>query len=405
MDAGKDEQGDSRILPFDPRDPKKPPLVVVATSGGGVVAALWTVACLTRIEAACREFPRRIRIITGASGGMVGAGVYVASMSGKFRLRSDLELERLRQDVSKDSLTPVVSQMILFDLFSILSFSGRQDYDRGKALEDAWAQNTGCTDGSFTALAEGERQGWRPSLVVSPMTVEDAKVLLISNLDLHGLDDGEHFFATYPAARNSLSLGEALRMNASFPLVSPAVYLPSTNPKKPRRVVDAGFRDNYGVSLACAWIDRHKGWLLANTSCVLLLQLRAYPRPTQDNTTNDGWQFLETPAQALMTHRQATMEKENAAKIGMLKGFFNDRPPAHEDGERRETACASDFFKTFELTCEGGAPLGWSLTSSDRKGVDPTQGKTKEVIEDVIRLARDVHGGVAPSHGSYKFTD
>ena len=40
-------------------------------------------------------------------------------------------------------------------------------------------------------------------------------------------------------------------MSATFPFASPAVSLPMD---VPRRVVDAGYYDNYGVDLATSWI-------------------------------------------------------------------------------------------------------------------------------------------------------
>ena len=47
-------------------------------------------------------------------------------------------------------------------------------------------------------------------------------------------------------------------MNASFPYISPAVSLP-VDP--PRRVVDAGYYDNYGVNLAAAWAYMNREWI------------------------------------------------------------------------------------------------------------------------------------------------
>jgi hypothetical protein len=37
---------------------------------------------------------------------------------------------------------------------------------------------------SFAELERGEREGWRPSLIVSPYLVESAKPMFISNLNL-----------------------------------------------------------------------------------------------------------------------------------------------------------------------------------------------------------------------------
>ena len=49
--------------------------------------------------------------------------------------------------------------------------------------------------------AKRELQGWRPSLIVSPMLVEDGAQMAISNLDLEGLENITlHLFKTFPDA-------------------------------------------------------------------------------------------------------------------------------------------------------------------------------------------------------------
>ena len=82
------------------------------------------------------------------------------------------------------------------------------------------------------------------------------------------------FFRIFPEARPTFSLQTAVRMSATFPFASPAVSLP-TDP--PRRVVDAGYYDNYGVDLATSWIYVNQDWIRKNTSGVALIQIRAYP--------------------------------------------------------------------------------------------------------------------------------
>ena len=86
--------------------------------------------------------------------------------------------------------------------------------------------------------------------------VETGQPLVISNLDLTFLPrfdrrEAMSFFNMCPCSHGSFNLANAARMNATFPLISPAVSLP-TVPE--RRVVDAGFYDNYGVSLAAAYL-------------------------------------------------------------------------------------------------------------------------------------------------------
>jgi hypothetical protein len=50
------------------RGGKRPRLAVVAVSGGGARAALWSAVVLDRLERTLPGFPRRLRVITGASG-------------------------------------------------------------------------------------------------------------------------------------------------------------------------------------------------------------------------------------------------------------------------------------------------------------------------------------------------
>ncbi len=107
---------------------------------------------------------------------------------------------------------------------------------------------------SFAALAEGERAGWRPSLLLTPTLVETGQQLAITNMNLLRLDaryygELEEFFALFGGWHESFRLATAVRMNASFPYVSPAVSLPG---EPARRVVDAGYFDNYGVYIATA---------------------------------------------------------------------------------------------------------------------------------------------------------
>src|SRR5262249_45461406 len=61
----------------------KPRVVIVCTSGGGIRAAVWTTVVLEGLEEKVPGLRDHIRIITGASGGMVGAGLYVADFENR----------------------------------------------------------------------------------------------------------------------------------------------------------------------------------------------------------------------------------------------------------------------------------------------------------------------------------
>ena len=142
--------------------------------------------------------------------------------------------------------------------------------DRGVRLENDWAE----LRFPIRSLARLEKAGRVPSMILSPMTVEDGRRLLISNLDLWDMtqvrgnaltfDDPGYleypyslsaieFFRLFPAA-TSFTLATGVRMSTPFPYVSPAVSLPTV---PPRRVVDAGYYDNYGIQIATAWIQKN----------------------------------------------------------------------------------------------------------------------------------------------------
>ena len=350
----------------------KPKLVVVSVSGGALRSAYWTAVVLRRLSREIDGFDKHVRIITGSSGGMLGAACYVEHL---YRSRehpnqkgadpecrhlpgSDGEcwvpmVNNVGLEDQEDSLNAVAKFAALRELpmafLPRLAYSwlGRKhELDRGTELERSWnllnaAERDDGTDPGrrFRDYHALEGQGKLPSLIVSPMIVEDGRLLLISNLDLQdyvtdpgasrarerrlvftdgstisglaaGCDDAYslyalEFFRLFPGARD-FQVRTAVRMNASFPFVSPAVNLP-TDP--PRRVVDAGYFDNYGVKIAVAWIHMNREWLINHTSGVLLVQIRdelsLMDRFEVDDapaslgeTILGGFQFLSSPLDA-----------------------------------------------------------------------------------------------------------
>jgi hypothetical protein len=69
----------------------------------------------------------------------------------------------------------------------------------------------------------------------------------------------------------NLRILTALRMNASFPVVLPNVWMPS-NPVID--VMDGGLRDNYGVENSLRFLSHMQKWIEKNTRGVLIIQIR-----------------------------------------------------------------------------------------------------------------------------------
>jgi hypothetical protein len=356
-----------------------PRLVVVATSGGALRAALWTLDVLRDIERRIPGFLRHVRVVTGASGGMVGAAHLVSALNERGSTFTDINegwFDSVIDDVAIDSLTPVTRALIL------------PNRDRGRALEESWENHKQShLEKKFRALSAGEEAGWLPSLIYSPMLVEDGRRLLISNLDL-GLVartpspgpsgprlasvSAVELFACAGGGIDDIKLSTVARLNATYPWVTSAARL--TTPED-RRVVDAGYYDNYGVDVATAWIRNNAEWIAKNTSGVLLLQIRdettartnvaAEPGPGQ---VHEWFSALSTPVEAFFAARSASMSFRNDQKIEVLA----DNPWFERPG----------FFLTETFELKNKEPLEWYLdraTIADLKKAPPDPGALDEI--------------------------
>jgi tetratricopeptide (TPR) repeat protein len=351
-------------------DHPRPKLVVVAASGGGIAAAYWTTRCLCYIEDAIPRFPYHVRVITGGSGGMVGAGFYAASLTRDGEDRSALRLNALVRAVGEDSLSPVVREMVARDLLYGLR-DVRRRHDRGRSLERAWVTNARRGPEAAIAeplqkLAQGEWEGWRPSLIIAPTLAAQGRPLLISNLRLGALGGGLELFTLIPSARR-LATVTALRLNAAFPYVTPDVPLPTDPPLQP---VDAGFLDNDGVTLATDWIQRHRSWLKSNTSGVALIRIRTYRSLQRDGPTDtrrpqnqaSALDSILRPLSAYDSSKLEVMLQQHASRIAILRRFFN--------GQDKEPNGKSSFFFDREFLADVDVPLSWTLASRDRDQID-----------------------------------
>lgn len=278
-----------------PANPK-PKMVFVCVSGGGLRSAVWALHTLQQGDIATNgRLLRSSVMISGASGGMLGAAylreAYLRRQMGESVSEHDPELAR---DVGKDLLNPISFAIVATDLFfPIGKFQwGGHIYrkDRGYAFERQFNEN--CR-GFFAnrRLADyraPESRALIPLMPITPFITNDSRRLLISphgvgflaapvdhrrfslNPEMDGVDFRQ-LFADQDA--DSLAFTSALRMNCTYPLILPNVWLPA---RPALEAMDAGFRDNYGITLAARFIQNYRDWILKNTSGVVILQIRSF---------------------------------------------------------------------------------------------------------------------------------
>jgi hypothetical protein len=387
-------------LPFDigitvsnPDRPKRR-LIVVCASGGGIRAATWTAAILGQLDKIA-GFRAATRLITGASGGMMGAASWLAATANP---AVSISWESLMEAVAQDSLTPVARQLMFHDI--PLAFIARNNLqDRALALETAWCQNLKRVGIDLQVplgeLRGAEESGQLPSIVFSPMLIEDGRRLIISNLDLREVSDhsvrwlSSKATGTKPttglASRTAYQLWQisaqdwarfplstAARLSAAFPYVSSAVLLP-TEPRL--HVVDAGYYDNYGLELAGNWLrelfQKCGSDLKGSISGILVLQirdnvselsvnpethdLREAMLKRQSSHSSRLWRALEglsSPPAGFLAARESVMLFRNDAQLETLSHLYS-------------SAFGEDFLTTTVFEFGGEVSLSWQLAQEE----------------------------------------
>ena len=281
LNAWKEQTGES-----------KPKLIILNVSGGGSRSALWTMLVLQHTDSLTQgKLGRHIQMITGASGGMIGAAYFrellLEQRHGKI---NDLYNPKYSEKISQDMLNKLsfmASTNDIFIRYQKFAYGGYEyTKDRGYAFEAQLHENTdGVLDHNLAYYAPFEKKALIPTMIFSPTIVNDGRRLLISsqalnfltvplretpgmtlsneNIDMHSLLENQN--------SSKMRFSTALRASATFPFVMPMVTMP-TQPEI--QLMDAGIRDNYGAKTTMEFLNSMKEWIHENTSGVIVLQIR-----------------------------------------------------------------------------------------------------------------------------------
>ena len=279
---------------------EKPIAIFICSSGGGHKAGIWTTEVLQKLDRELNgQLINKTILMSGASGGMLGSAFY-RSLKADNNYKADSKaMEAFSNDLLNSLSFAVVSNDI-FPNFSRFHYNGHSYYrDRGYAFEQQFNQNTkGILDHPLIYYRDAEKKAAMPMVFLTPTIINDGRRLLISAQDI------SYMTSPYPIPENStenfidgiefrkffqdlnadsLRFLSALRMNCTYPYILPNVNLP-TNP--PMEIMDAGFRDNTGVSVACRFIWNLKDWIKENTSGVIIIQISAVEREADQKEVN-----------------------------------------------------------------------------------------------------------------------
>jgi hypothetical protein len=277
----------------DNQDARKPKLILVNVSGGGSRSALWSFLVMRQLDSLTNgEFSNGVHMITGASGGMIGASYYRELLLRQAKnAQFDIYKQEYIDNISKELLNAVATAITTRDIFfkyKKFEYNGQRYLkDRGHAFELQLHRNTDFVlEKTLGAYEKDEREATIPVMVFSPTLINDGRRLLISSVetgfyqsayknkvaDYYGsVEDMEYKILMRDFGYKNTRFSSVMRMSATFPYILPMVKLPGN---LYYHVMDAGIRDNMGTKTTLKFLNAFENWIERNTSGVLIVRIR-----------------------------------------------------------------------------------------------------------------------------------
>lgn len=353
---------------------EKPKIIFVNTSGGGSRSTLWTFYMLQTIDSITHgQFFDQTHLITGSSGGMIGAAYFRELYLEKDTLSNSIYGNRYLKNVSKDLLNPIAFSIATNDFFIRLKKYnyGKYSYtkDRGYSFERQLIVNTeNVLDKKLMDYTTPEYNSAIPMMIFAPTVINDGRRMIISAQPVSYLSSNIPASATSssPVVENfefrrlfenqdadNLKFTSVLRMSATFPIIMPKVSLPS---EPEITVMDAGMRDNFGAVTTYKYIYTFKKWIDENTSGIIIISFRDKQKELEVNN-NSLRSITETFFSPVGTLYENLFPIQDFNQDDMLQYLSNDvKQPI-------------DVIN-FELDNAGNnISLSWHLTTKEKEKV------------------------------------
>lgn len=371
----------------------KPRMVFVCASGGGKRAALWTLSALQTADSLTNgALIEHTALITGASGGLIGASYFRETVL-RHKLGAPIHPHGAehREKIATDNLNPLIFSLLANDLF--VGFT-KFDYeglsyrkDRGFTFEEQLNIDTeGLLDKPLADYQEPEAKALIPMMILSPTIVNDGRKLYISaqpvaymnaeilnfpdynNNKLSGVDF-QLLFEDHGGP--SLRFLSALRMNATFPYITPNTTLPT---QPPIRIMDAGISDNFGIMDAVRFLYSFREWISDNTSGVIVLSIRDSPKlaPITEEKDNSIIDDFTQPIASVYNNFENFQDITGDNLIGYARTWFK-APIERVDIEYTPISYVPILQQMDSIRQHSArASLSWRLTTREKQGVVET---------------------------------
>ena len=369
---------------------EKPKMVFLCVSGGGKRAALWTLAALQTGDSLTKgKLMNNTMLITGASGGLIGASYFrEVILQQKLGHATQPYSARHQRNMATDNLNPLIFSLLANDLFigfRKFNYAGQQYLrDRAFTFEAQLNIDTeGLLDKSIADYKKYELESVIPMIILAPTVINDGRKLYISPLhvsymnsdilSLPGYHDsklsGVDFQSLFEhQGGENLRFLSALRMNATFPYITPNTTLPT---KPPVQIMDAGISDNFGLSDAVRFLHAFRTWIAENTSGVIFVSVRDSPKlvPIVENSEQSIVDGLTQPIASAYNNFENFQDITNDNLIGYAQSWFN-APIDRVDIQYTPTGFVPILQNMDSIRQNSArASLSWRLTTREKHGI------------------------------------
>ncbi|MHC4996291.1 MAG: patatin-like phospholipase family protein, partial [Planctomycetota bacterium] len=359
------------------------PAVFACAAGGGIQAAAWTARVLTGLQETLGDsFPRALAMISGVSGGSVGALFWAHGVERERGFPHRDDLEKIFDLATRPSLDEAAWGLAFPDLLRGVFPPAATDIDRAWAVEQAWTRHLRRLALDMAGRAAGptpDAESWRrgtaegslPILAFNTVTVEQGRHIVVSTAGLfHAGESSNDFESLYDDDLQPAPV-TAARLSATFPFITPVARArrhdgPSDLAKW--HFADGGYFDNGGVYTAvrsaAMWLEGHP------KRRAVILEMEAFPAaPRTSPTTDFGWvRNSLAPMATLLSMRSSAQRERNRTEALLLEGAYPGR------------------VERIVLQPRGGSPpLSWHLEPAD---IEAIRREWREIAasEDVERL-------------------
>ncbi len=366
-----------------------PKAVFLCVSGGGQRAALWSVNALQQIDGKIGiPIMDKTILITGASGGMIGAAYHRELLLRKKRGMKIPSKATQLANIGQDNLNAIIFSLLVNDaFFRVRNFEylgNKYRKDRGYVFEQSLNRNLDYTlEKELRDYELPEREAQVPMMLMTPVISNDGRSLYISPLPISFMNiktttnynfkaSGVDFNKLFEnQGGNQINFLSALRMSASFPYITPTVSLPS---EPSIEIMDAGISDNYGVGDATRYMYVFREWLDKNTSGVVVIVIRDTRKqtPIEPGTSSSLVENFTYPIASVYNNLSNIQDINNETKIRYIRSILNVPLEVTEIEYNSYTNIDEEFLvasKELDRKRLERASLSWHLTSKERQNV------------------------------------